>query len=618
MSRRPRKPLPDLDHFRLDATGLWVPRNPGAPPAHALGLVIAAPQPPAGQPALLLPSSLLSLPEGFLAYATEEELGLTTLGRAAVVAELRALPAQLTVVKLADWLKRLSTIRADRAGHIALARDIYGDVEIVDRMARWAAHDEHVIFSEQALLALLCHALVHGRDDDADAFTDDEVLSLKRLLIAATGLLMRDEDLGEFDDQAPEEWLAFITQNLLFNATMNLGNGIGRTWRMFGELALDPNRHWRTPVDMGALIADVGLDVAQQLTLGFGLYGAIGIDSPAVAITPDGWRAICADVAGDDAEPNQVVSVIAATFPEMRAQLTGETAARLDPELQWASLPFLERPFLRLPDDRLLLVAPRAIEAWAVHGVHYRLLEAARTRDRRRGAQHFTAFAGEVFEEYVLELLEQEHERTRSAARVLRAQPLPGGGETCDALVVSGDDIVLIEISSRRVTAETRVTGDPGALRKDMLMLAVKRVRQLHATVEALRAGQIKALDGRQFARVFPLVVNVEPLRWTPMLHAYLRREVPGLLRQPGVQPLQFAEVEKLEALLSALARAPLATLIATKINLAGVDADFQMWLSRSPIAPSVDRPSTTDEALRRAQAAMGHVLGGPSDPDAE
>src|SRR5215213_2727429 len=118
MSRRPRKPPPDVDAFRLDATGLWIPRNPGVPPSHALGLVIAAPQPPAGQRALVLLYSLLSLPQGFLAYASEEELGLSTLSRAAVVAELRAMPAQLTVVTLAVLLKRLSTIRADRAGHV--------------------------------------------------------------------------------------------------------------------------------------------------------------------------------------------------------------------------------------------------------------------------------------------------------------------------------------------------------------------------------------------------------------------------------------------------------------------------------------------------------------------
>ena len=146
----------------------------------------------------------------------------------------------------------------------------------------------------------------------------------------------------------------------------------------------------------------------------------------------------------------------------MRAELTSDEAKRFDPKLRWASIPFIERPFLRLEDGRILLVSARGIEGWPVDGVYYRLLRAAIRLDPGNGAQHFSAFAGELTEVATIETAEDAHERAAEnhlgVGKVMRAKPLTAGGETTDIFVLESGDVVLIGVSSSRITAHTRLT----------------------------------------------------------------------------------------------------------------------------------------------------------------
>ena len=142
----------------------------------------------------------------------------------------------------------------------------------------------------------------------------------------------------------------------------------------------------------------------------------------------------------------------------------------------------------------------------------------------------------------------------------------------------------------------------------------VKRVKQLDRTVESLLKGDFSDIPAMDVKRIFPLIASVEPMRWTPMLHAYLLREVPGLLQQLGVQPLQFLELENLEALMSVLGPSSLARVLDRKIKEAGVDADVQQWFFYSPVAPQPTRPAIVTERMDRLFSAMVIHLGFEND----
>lgn len=213
-----------------------------------------------------------------------------------------------------------------------------------------------------------------------------------------------------------------------------------------------------------------------------------------------------------------------------------------------------------------------------------------------------------------IETLEDAHARAAKehlhAGDVLPARPLRAGGESTDVFIREGKDVVVIEISSSRITASTRLTGDEAALQRDLEKVVVKRVKQLHRTITALRDDEFTDMPSREVERIFPVIVNVEPLRWSPMLHAYLNREVPGLLRQTGVQPLQFIQLDDLESLVSGIGPQSLPGLLDQKIREAGTDPDILQWLVDSPLAPRPRHPAIVTERLDRQFETMTRSLG--------
>jgi hypothetical protein len=256
-------PQDPLGTFRVSRTdsGLWLAESDrSGPHAHPLGLIVSASQPPPG-PALVLPFRP-AVRDGMLAYVTEEDVGLPTLGPPGVAAAMSQLPSELTFMNLALILRRLDRIRQDGPAHLALAREIYQDAPVMQALGRFAAVEGHVLFSEQGLFALMAQAVIHCRPDSNHEFTREEWNRFKRVLLAAGGLLHDDAEMGEYEQDEPEEWLAYLTQNLLFNASANFGNGLARTWRMFGELAVDESATWTTPLDFSAVVAETGLTIA--------------------------------------------------------------------------------------------------------------------------------------------------------------------------------------------------------------------------------------------------------------------------------------------------------------------------------------------------------------------
>lgn len=603
--------------MREGEEGLLIAEFDGSGGAHLLGLVRAEGPPPVG-PTLLLPVAPRVADTSLMAYATEPDLGFDRLSREQVTGALAALPLEPTVLLISLLLSWVAECRADAAHQLVIAERVFGDAGVMDRFREWCKEPDRVLFSEQALVALVAQAFVHCQAGGAfRELAPGEEIRSKRLLLAAPGLLHDDldgDDLGDPDTDGPERFLAYMTQNVLFNSVPNFGSSLARTWRMFGEMARDPDRAWKTPCDVDGLFDGMGMSLEQEMALAFALYAVLQRSPGAIAIKPETWRDACVKVAADR-DPDELIECIARTPAEMREVLTGEDAQRFDPMLRWALVPLIEKPFVRLSDDRLLLISPRGIESWPADGVHYRLLMESRRRDRRNGVKRFTAFAGELTEASTIETIEDAHERAarelRAAGQVLGARPLREGStdESTDLFVRDGDSVVVIEISSSRITAETRFTGDIDALQKDMEKLVTYRIEQLDRTVNAIRSNAFADMPNAEIKIIYPVIINVEPIRWSPMLHAYLREKIPGLLRQDGVEQPQFIDVEDIEALMSVIGRRSLPDLLAQKFAEAGPDADITQWVRQSNLAPRTDHPAIVRERLTRLFDAMHRTV---------
>src|SRR4051794_31758308 len=120
-----------LDHMKLSrsGSGLWIAEADSAAQGHALGLVVA--QPPPSPQAIALPFKPV-VRDGLMAYVTEAELGLSTLGKSGIAEILAGLPSELTFMNLATLLTRIALIRMDARAQLELARQIYEDAPVME------------------------------------------------------------------------------------------------------------------------------------------------------------------------------------------------------------------------------------------------------------------------------------------------------------------------------------------------------------------------------------------------------------------------------------------------------------------------------------------------------
>jgi hypothetical protein len=95
----------------------------------------------------------------------------------------------------------------------------------------------------------------------------------------------------------------------------------------------------------------------------------------------------------------------------------------------WELRPFNARPFLRTADGGLLLIGRPRLSSWLSEGFYSRPMRVAQAEDRVIGGrsdnvQRYTAYAGQTFERYCLDLAERT---IKSPVRVWGKQPYAKG-----------------------------------------------------------------------------------------------------------------------------------------------------------------------------------------------
>jgi hypothetical protein len=361
-----------------------------------------------------------------------------------------------------------------------------------------------------------------------------------------------------------------------------------------------------------------GLTAKEQWLLGFGL-GAVANawDETRHPHVPSPLVADLLNRAGLANRAEAALSEISADRAGLQAAFS-DLAAH-GKRFMWELRPFNTSPFLRLADDAGLVLLGRPwILSWLGEGFHYRAMRVAQAEDadktegRTDHVQRYTAFAGEVFEQYCLRLAEGA---VPSPAVVMGEQPYgPGGGKrTSDVAVVIGDDLVLIEVNARRVGAEPLLTGDPLDASDELTKLLVKKINQLGVAVGAVVGGQapLPSIDIGDVRRIFPVVVAAGRLWRTSTLWAYLEQardaEKCKSFDDPRVQPLQIFDAGEYEHLVALThAGSNLADLLARKTAGPYRHRDLAVWLNEDRHAPN---PEVRLPAIKATYDAMSAEL---------
>ena len=604
-------------------SGLWAPSSiadlaveiqPSLPPGYELepeGLAVATSSDPADPL------------RGLYVYATEQVLELPSTTWEELRELVSDLPAEPAVAILSMAQAALWRRPTDQGLHLALDVAFFGRARVTQLLAAWlrkAAH--HLIFTEQALVAL--QRMVLDLGGEGTTLTEEQMTRLRRAVLAIGNFVGADSRQLRHSTRNPS-WLSYLTQTYAYYARDNLGSALGRSRLLFVRLAeeLSPDDvATYAPLDRW-MKEFTGLSVDEQLTLGFTLLASTRIIDHDVApeviregrLLDDAVRLL-----GLDEQRATAADQLLVSSRSDLARAIGDTSTSAAHD----QVTFNQHPFMRLSDGRLLLLSPRAIHNWLTSGLYYRLLDAAKAAEGEAGINRFTAYVGHLVERYVLELVKSAHPPPRlpTAGRVVGERAYgKQGAKTSDVAVVYPHEVVLLEVSSPRLTWASRNESDGQAIERDLWRIVGRRVEQLGQTIEAIKPvdtrrqprARLLDLDGTKVARFRPVIVTVEPVHMTPPMQDYLAERHPNWPGRTDVEPLEIMDLEDLEALISLVETGhSLSRLLATKQAQVGNGIDVGQWLKQALRRPEMTRPSYLNQALREVLDCTGDLLGVP------
>ncbi|MFN8179297.1 MAG: hypothetical protein U0167_15300 [bacterium] len=212
------------------------------------------------------------------------------------------------------------------------------------------------------------------------------------------------------------------------------------------------------------------------------------------------------------------------------------------------TLPFAQTPLVAF-ENRVRPLSLRLLGDTLCTGLHHRYLNPAVFSSEER--QRYLEFAGLVFEDYVHRTIERIY--PPASGRYIRTRDLRPQlpGKNCDGLLVYGRAVVLVEAKASLLSAEARAGADVAAVRGRLGDILVDAAGQFRETIAALQGGfrDESGLLPKQIDRYYPLVVTLEDLAMTPLLHREFlgAEDVAGPPGGGAVAPLQSMSVRDLE-----------------------------------------------------------------------
>jgi hypothetical protein len=429
------------------------------------------------------------------------------------------------------------------------------------------AHENGAVFFEQQLFALQRLLVLHASNEEAPALADEHLRVLKTVLLYIPGtILASDDDMTDASEFVEDErWLQYFIGNGGFVAHGSLMHEMARAHRMYEVIAksrLVRGHSDVCPIDEW-LVEAYGMTFVELQAFGFVMLAGSKVkaeNEPPVAIDPsyfnstafegrtaDGFKAFAAD----------------REWLRQEFQRSTETPRRIALETH----PFRRRPGLVQEDGTVLIVAPRAIEAWlGASGTYYRLFDIARKKGSET-RKRFTRFNGVLQEHYARHLMHSaypgQESRRRFGMGIVRGPNTykvdKGRGEleTSDVAIGLGFDLVLLEVTAGRLTERSLVEADADSVRADLEKMIEKKIRQVGRVIGDVfdDPSRLPDIDLTLVKSVWPIVVSGDGLFQNPTLWAYTNERAGKYLqfdrmRVPAnVKPVVILDLEEFEAL---------------------------------------------------------------------
>jgi hypothetical protein len=387
--------------------------------------------------------------------ASEVDLGRAQTSLADLREMATRLPFEPAALNVAALQARLDPILTNQARHWELAQAFFaGCDDLLPGLETFLSEGPmHVIFSPQALMLLTRVLIADARTASQRQLTDIEMRLLQDAVFGAHSAM--EPFLSEPPSFGVEELrenpleldlLAYELQAATFFDHPPMLDEIARH-REFRRLATSDARLFdsadRVPVDEWLRDACGGVTADEQWAVGFGLVAITQL--PPDPIFPH----VPAENVRDMLERLQL--------PGITPELQMLSASRGDYQLAfdgfgggaeamaWETRPFKAKPFLRMANDDLLLLAPPWLLSWVGEGFHYRALTHAQSLSSGLSAK-YTRFVGKVVETYALDIATTATNPSDAAVHGEQRYGPGGGARTTDVAIIDGNDLVLFEI----------------------------------------------------------------------------------------------------------------------------------------------------------------------------
>lgn len=449
------------------------------------------------------------------------------------------------------------------------------DLPYRNAIAKFLQNQAHRrLFTREALVGMLRVAVVEGSagngniDDQADAFTKGALI-VNELLAAE---IMLEEATNKPSDLMPTELRSAVLQ------LENPHDLIGRSDAFFvwaqTERAKGLNTYLDIAKDLERFTGLTPLEFLAGAYFTFARYSSMvnwdEVERLGVAFSITQWQAGMADT--------RVIRRWIAANEVPLETLRLEWAA--EKSLSFAALGSVwTKPVVRVEHDLFFVPVPALVGNMLNDGLYFTLFdgyadEARNDKEaRRRAISRFTGFFGAFFEDHIAGTFEKAY-KDKPGRRFSREKRYDEGGLSTDIVIAEGNDVIFVEVVSKRMTLRDSVLGlKPAAIDKDIEDGVMHKAHQIDDNICKFRNRDLLPSWPRpEGQRFFPIVVAPQDrprinIITTDVAEAQAKaRESGGFLE--GAEPLELLDLGEIEQLENGLvAGVSLTMLLANKNN---------------------------------------------------
>lgn len=466
--------------------------------------------------------------------------------------EWRKIAMQVTGILSISWQEGIENPEHQQKLVLALTKDVSYFAAIISRMK---AESHRILFSREGLIAVLRVATTEGSPGD-DSIGDHSDVFTKAVLVAneiIASEIMVTPATGTASDLLPSELRSAILQ------LENPFDLLARSDAFFAWSRTQAAKGSGNYLDVETdLVHFTGLnprEYAAGAYFTFARYAAMvnwaEVERLGVAFTIEQWQQ---GMANTDVV-RRWLAAHTVLLEAIRTEWRGE------PSLSFAALGTLWRcPVVQVEADLFFAPVPALIQNRMGDGAFFALFDGYCDQAgndpemRRRAVSRFTGFYGEFFEDHVASIFERGY-KNRKDAFITREVQYRKGAKSTDVIIREGDDIIFVEIVSKRMNLRESVLRlRSEQIAKDIEDGVLAKAAQIQTNVDLFRSGKLLPDWPRPSGqRFFPVIVAPHDRPRITIITMQLEDASQKGNLLAGLEPLELldlGEVEQLETCL--------------------------------------------------------------------